>query len=96
MTVMAEEARAQQAQMGMAGGGQIGFDCSRAYAGARDSLDMLKHTWHVEDAEKRLLGDKYPVSQSATEVFLQGGANSNVSEGGSGLRRRGTKSSRRG
>jgi len=85
---MAEEVRAQQAQMGMAGGGQIGFDCSKAYAASREGLQVTKHSWNVEEAEKRLLGDRYPRSKSATEVFLAGKGGGERRGSGEGVRRR--------
>ena len=93
MTVIAEEQRAMQMQMGMPGGNQMGFDCSKAYAAARDSLDMTRHAWALEDVEKRLLGDRYPTTKSATETFLSdatstAGGRASAGGGGDGLRKR--------
>ena len=103
-TVIAEEQKAMQMQMGMPGGNQMGFDCSKAYAAARDSLDMTRHTWALEDVEKRLLGDRYPTTKSATEAFLSdtgsgsqsAGAAAAGGTGGDGLRKRPVKGSGRG
>mmetsp|Transcript_52436 Transcript_52436/g.67251 ORF Transcript_52436/g.67251 Transcript_52436/m.67251 type:complete len:293 (+) Transcript_52436:17-895(+) len=55
-----DEGRAYQAQMGMGMGGGMGFNADAAYKGEREQLEMLQHKWSVEDAEKRLLGNRYP------------------------------------
>jgi len=50
-----------QMQMGMGGGaGGMGFDAQKVFRAERDNLEMVKHSWEAEEAEKRLLGDKYP------------------------------------
>lgn len=74
-------------QMGMTGPAPIGFDCSKAYAAARDGLDMIRHKWALEDVEKRLLGDRYPTARSATEAFLAAGGGGGGPQA-AGLRKR--------
>lgn len=98
-SVLAEEA--QQHQLAMLGGltpqsaaTPMGFDCAKAYAAARDALGMMRPPrWRLEDVEKRVLGDRYPSTKSATEAFLsmddgQGGTGGKGGVGGEGLRRR--------
>lgn len=65
----------------------VGFDCAKAYAAARDALGMMRGVprWRLEDAEKRVLGDRYPSTQSATEAFLSMGE---AGAGVGGLRQR--------
>lgn len=62
-----DEAKAAQAQMGMGmmggmggGPGGMGFNAEAAFKMERDSLDLVKHKWLVNDAEKNLLGPRYP------------------------------------
>ncbi|CAN0111648.1 unnamed protein product, partial [Phaeothamnion confervicola] len=56
----ADDARAMQAQMGMGGGAAVGFDAKKAYAAEVVNLKLSKHACDLDDAEKRLLGTKYP------------------------------------
>lgn len=58
---LADETRMMQMQMGMGGGaGGMGFDAQKVFRAERDNLELVKHSWEAEEAEKRLLGDKYP------------------------------------
>lgn len=68
----------------------MGFDCAKTFAAARDGLGMLRTPrWQLEDVEKRVLGDRYPSTQSATEQFLSmGGSGGGGGGEGEGLRRR--------
>jgi hypothetical protein len=68
---MKEEARVYALQAGGVplGGGPpapMGFDCAKMYSAAKGGLDMTRHRFALEDVEKRLLGDRYPTSLSAT------------------------------
>lgn len=58
----ADEARMMQAQMGMGGGMNMQFDPKKAFTNEADSLDLVPHTFVLDDVEKRLLGKKYPLS----------------------------------
>ena len=52
-----------QMQMGMAnmgGGGPQGFDASAAFRMERDQLGITKRGQNLENAERDLLGDRYP------------------------------------
>lgn len=65
-----QEARQLQMQMGM-GMNQMGFDAKKAYKAMTEQLDMIKHEWNISQAEKNLLGDRYPTTNiSATDAFL--------------------------
>ena len=95
--MVAEEARRHQAEMGGglppgAAAVPMGFDCSKAYAAARDGLGMARHGWVLEGVEKRLLGERYPSTRSATEAFLSmdgGGVKKpGAGAGADGLRKR--------
>lgn len=56
-----DEAKAAQAQMGMGMmGGPGGFNAEGAFKMERDKLDMVKHKWLLADAERNLLGPRYP------------------------------------
>jgi len=48
--------------MGMAGGagGGMGFDAAGAYKLERHMLQLTKHSWLAEKAEKELLGGDFP------------------------------------
>eukprot|EP00622_Pseudochattonella_farcimen_P007362 FR743328.1.p1 GENE.FR743328.1~~FR743328.1.p1 ORF type:complete len:120 (+),score=19.12 FR743328.1:56-361(+) len=46
--------------MGMGGGGPNGFNAEAAYKMERENLDLVKHKWALADAEKKLLGPRYP------------------------------------
>ena len=66
-----QEARQMQMQMGM-GMNQMGFDAKKQYKGMSDQVDMIKHEWDLAQAEKNLLGDRYPITNiSATDAFLK-------------------------
>lgn len=58
----ADEARMMQAQMGMGGGVNMQFDPAKAFTTSADSLDLVPHSFILEDVEKKLLGKKYPSS----------------------------------
>ena len=61
--VQSEDARMMQMQMGMAnmgGGGPQGFDASAAFRMERDQLGITKRGQNLENAERDLLGDRYP------------------------------------
>ena len=64
----ADEARLMQAQMGMGAGPQMGFDPKKAFGNERDSLDLVRHSWVLENAEKSLLGKKYPVDAAMNKL----------------------------
>ena len=38
----------------------MGFDASAAYKRERDMLGIARHEWVAEEAERTLLGDRYP------------------------------------
>lgn len=60
------EEKAMQAQMGMGmGGNQMGFDAGKAAQQEKDSLELVKHHWVVADAERKLLGARYPARAAA-------------------------------
>ncbi|CAM9571547.1 unnamed protein product [Chrysoparadoxa australica] len=59
------ETKAMQAQMGMGGGQQMGFDASKVFPQEADSMELVKHHWVCADVEKRLLGHRYPVANVA-------------------------------
>mmetsp|Transcript_31661 Transcript_31661/g.42886 ORF Transcript_31661/g.42886 Transcript_31661/m.42886 type:complete len:291 (-) Transcript_31661:269-1141(-) len=55
-----DEAKTTQAQMGMGMGGGMGFNAEAAFKSERNSLDLVKHTWLLNDAERTILGDRFP------------------------------------
>jgi len=71
----ADEARMMQAQMGMGGGMNMQFDPAKAFVSEADSLELVVHKFTLDDAEKRLLGKKYPIN---------GGGSSSGSSGATG------------
>ena len=95
-----EEARVYAHQLGgvpPGGGGAppMGFDCSKAYVAAREGLEMTRHRFALDEVEKRLLGDCYPTTKSATEAFLsleeeakKSSSSGGGGGGGDGVRRR--------
>jgi hypothetical protein len=64
----ADEARMMQAQMGMGAGPQMGFDPKKAFAAEIDNLDLVRHTFALDTAEKTLLGKKYPVDAAVNKL----------------------------
>jgi hypothetical protein len=63
-----DEEKAMQAQMG-GGQQQMGFDAKKAFQLEADSLDLVEHSWALDDVEKRLLGKRYP----RTSLLLSAG-----------------------
>lgn len=61
--VQSEDARMMQMQMGMAnmgGGGPAGFDANAAFKVERDQISLAKHGSQLANAERDLLGSRYP------------------------------------
>jgi hypothetical protein len=51
----------------------MGYDCAKVFVQTRAALEMTRHRFALEEVEKRLLGDQYPATKSATEAFLSAG-----------------------
>lgn len=65
---MADETRMMNMQMGGMGmgGNPQGFDASAAFKHERSLLSIHKHTFLGDQAEKDLLGDRHPLSNSSS------------------------------
>lgn len=68
--VESDEARMMQMQMGMmGGGGGSGFDAKAVFQRERKELNNIsRHDFVGDEAEKQLLGDRYPTGDSAYEA----------------------------
>jgi len=60
----------QMGSMGMGGPGQVGFDAAGFYKNEREALGILKHEFVADQAERQLLGDKYPEDFHVSTIDL--------------------------
>uniref|UniRef100_A0A7S3NPS9 ER membrane protein complex subunit 3 n=1 Tax=Aureoumbra lagunensis TaxID=44058 RepID=A0A7S3NPS9_9STRA len=80
-----DEARATQMSMGMmhsVGGAHGPFDAPAAYKHERQELQMAQHTWLLEDAETKLLGNaRLPITnRGASKTLAKSGTTSSSSK----------------
>ncbi len=54
----------------------MGFDAKNAYKFEKDNLSFYKHQWKDKEAEKALLGSKYPTA----DLGLGSGAKRDLSK----------------